>query len=366
MTVVRIPITAADEAEVEAFAGNLFMAGLATMELANIELGLRLGLYEAMAGAGAMTSGELATRCGIAERYAREWLEQQAVSGVLDVEDATAEATARRFSLSNAHAHVLIEDDSEACMKPCAGVVPWAGKAIDIMVDAFRSGEGVSFGAFDLHDLQAAFTRPVFTHHLVQSWLPALPEVHDRLVSGDPVRIAELGCGEGVAAITIARAYPNVTVDGYDLDDASIAVATAEAERAGVGDRVSFSARDGGDASIGGDYDVVMAIEMLHDVPDPISILRTMSRLAGDRGVVLVADERTEDRFTAPGSEMERFLYAFSPLHCLAVSMQDGGAGTGTVMRADTVRQYAAAAGFDRVEVLDVDHPQFRLYQLHR
>ena len=92
------------------------MAGLATMELANIELGLRLGLYEAMAGAGAMTSGELATRCGIAERYAREWLEQQAVSGVLDVEDATAEATARRFSLSNAHAHVLIEDDSEACM----------------------------------------------------------------------------------------------------------------------------------------------------------------------------------------------------------------------------------------------------------
>ena len=205
MSASRITITDEDEAEVEEFAGKVFMAGLAAIELANIELGVRLGLYEAMAGAGPLTSTELARRCGVAERYAREWLEQQAVSGVLDVEDVTAGPIERRFALSNAHAHVLIDDDSEACMKPCAGIVPWAGKAIDIMVDAFRSGAGVSFGAFDLHDLQAAFTRPVFTHHLVQSWLPALPDVQSRLTNGDPVRIAELGCGEGVAAITIAQ-----------------------------------------------------------------------------------------------------------------------------------------------------------------
>ena len=107
-----------------------------------------------------------------------------------------------------------------------------------------------------------------------------------------------------------------------------------------------------------------MAIEMLHDVPDPVSVLRTMRRLAGERGMVVVVDERTEDQFMAPGSEMERFFYAFSTLHCLAVSMQDGGAGTGTVMRPDTVRGYAADAGFQRVDVLDVDHPQFRLYRL--
>ena len=208
MSTARIPIAPEDEAEVEEFAGNLFMAGLAAIELANIALGVRLGLYEAMAGAGPLTSGELAQRSGIAERYAREWLEQQAVSGVLDVEDVTAKPTERRFALSDAHAHVLIDDDSEACMKPCAGIVPWAGKAIDIMADAFRTGAGVSFGAFDLHDLQAAFTRPVFTHHLVQSWLPALPDVQERLTNGDRVRIAELGCGEGIAAITIARGVP--------------------------------------------------------------------------------------------------------------------------------------------------------------
>ena len=364
MGTVNVELTAEDEAKVEEFAGNLFMAGLAAIELANVELGIRLGLYEAMAGAGAMTSAELAETCGVHERYAREWLEQQAVAGVIEVEDVAASAGERRFSLPNAHAHVLTDDDSEACMKPCAGIVPWAGKAIEIMADEFRRGAGVSFGAFDLHDLQAAFTRPVFVNHLVQSWLPALGDVHARLVSGEAIRIAEVGCGEGLAAITIAKAFPNVTIDGFDLDEASIAAASAGAAAVGVSDRVRFHARDAGDPGIAGDYDLVIAIEMLHDVPDPVSVLRTMSRLAGERGMVVVADERTEDAFTAPGSEMERFLYAFSPLHCLAVSMQDGGAGTGTVMRADTVRRYAADAGFTQVDVLDVEHPQFRLYKL--
>jgi 2-polyprenyl-3-methyl-5-hydroxy-6-metoxy-1,4-benzoquinol methylase len=249
-------------------------------------------------------------------------------------------------------------------MKPCAAVVPWVAKAIDIMVEEFRHGTGAAFGLFDLHDLQAAFTRPVFVNHLTQHWLPALPEVQAKLDSGAPVRIAEVGCGEGLAAIVIARAYPNAVVDGFDLDDASIAVAQRDAAAAGVGDRARFQVRDAADPAIEGDYDLVMAIEMLHDVPDPVGILRTMRRLAGPSGAVLVVDERTEERFTAPSGEMERFFYAFSTLHCLAVSMQDGGVGTGTVIRPDTVRRYAVDAGFTTIDILDVEHPQFVLYRL--
>jgi 2-polyprenyl-3-methyl-5-hydroxy-6-metoxy-1,4-benzoquinol methylase len=317
-----------------------------------------------MAGAGPMPADALASAAGIADRYALEWLEQQAVAGVVEVDDPAKPADERRFTLPNAHAHVLLDDDSEACMKPCAAVVPWLGKAIEIMVDAFREGTGAAFGAFDLHDIQAAFTRPVFVNHLTQNWLPAIPDVQARLSGGDRVRIAEVGCGEGVAALTIARAYPSAEVDGFDLDDASIAVARANASAAGLSDRARFEARDAADPAIAGDYDLVMAIEMLHDVPDPVGILRTMKRLAGAHGTVLVVDERAEERFTVPASEMERFFYSFSTLHCLAVSMQDGGAGTGTVMRPDTVRSYAASAGFSTVEVLDVDHPQFALYLL--
>ncbi|HZN15552.1 MAG TPA: class I SAM-dependent methyltransferase [Acidimicrobiales bacterium] len=295
-----IELTADDEAKVEALAETLFMACLATMELANVELGVRLGLYEALAGAGPVTPGELAKSAGIAPRYAREWLEQQATAGIVEVDDATKAAEERRFTLPNAHAHVLIDDDSEACMKPCAATVPWVGKAVEIMTEEFRSGTGQSFGAFDLHDLQAAFTRPVFAHHLTQNWLPALPDVQAKLVGGGRVRIAEIGSGEGLAAVAIANAYPNVEIDGYDLDEASVVAATAVATEASVADRVRFEARDAADPTIAGDYDLVMAIEMLHDVPDPVGILRTMKKLAGADGAVLVVDERTEDAFAVP------------------------------------------------------------------
>jgi 2-polyprenyl-3-methyl-5-hydroxy-6-metoxy-1,4-benzoquinol methylase len=259
---------------------------------------------------------------------------------------------------------VLLDDDSEACMKACAAVVPWIAGALDIMEQEFRRGGGAAFGLFDLHDVQAAMTRPVFANHLTQSWLPALPEVQAKLSAGEPVRIAEVGCGEGRSGIVIAKEYPNVRYDGYDLDEASIEVARKEADAEGVTDQVRFEVRDAADPAIEGDYDLVMAIEMLHDVPDPVGILRTMKKLAGDAGTVLVVDERTEDAFTVPVGEMERLFYAFSTLHCLAVAMQDGGAGTGTVIRADTLRGYAKGAGFETVEILDVEHPQFRLYRL--
>jgi SAM-dependent methyltransferase len=341
-----IELTAADESKAEEFAGDLFAAGLAAMELANVELGLRLGLYEAMAGRGGLTPGDLAVSAGIAPRYAQEWLEQQAVAGVVEVADPARPPTARRFTLPDAHAHVLLDDDSEACMKPFAAIVPWVAKAIDIMAEEFRHGTGVSFGAFDLHDIQAAMTRPVFVHHLTQHWLPALTDIQAKLDSGAPVRMAEVGCGEGLAAITIARAYPNATVHGFDLDPASIDAATRHAAGAQVASRAVFECRDAADPDLEGGYDLVMAIEMLHDVPDPVGILRTMRRLAGANGTVLVVDERTEDTFRVPTSEMERLFYAFSTLHCLAVSLQGDGAGTGTVFRDSTLRRYAAEAGF--------------------
>jgi 2-polyprenyl-3-methyl-5-hydroxy-6-metoxy-1,4-benzoquinol methylase len=241
---------------------------------------------------------------------------------------------------------------------------------VPAVIDAFRTGGGVPYADYAIHDLQAAFTRPVFVNNLIQEWLPAVPEVHARLVSGEAVRVAEIGCGEGVAAITIGRAFPNVIVHGYDLDEASVAAARKNAADAGVGDRVRFEVVDAskGVAALGGaQYDLVLAIEMVHDVPDPIGVLATMRALRAPNGVVLVADERVADEFTAPGDEMERFMYAASVLHCLPVGMvEEGSAGTGTVIRSSTVRTYASAAGFATTTVLPVEHPQFRLYLLEQ
>ena len=151
------------------------------------------------------------------------------------------------------------------------------------MVEEFRRGAGAAFGLFDLHDIQAAFTRPVFANHLTQSWLPALPDVQAKLSAGERVRIAEVGCGEGLAAITIATRLPERRDRRLRprrrVDRRRPAKAAADA---GVADRARFEVRDAADPTIAGDYDLVMAIEMLHDVPDPVGILRTMKTLAGD------------------------------------------------------------------------------------
>ena len=240
---MTITITEHDAAQVEALSGRLFIAGLEALELLNVELGLRLGLYAVLAEQGPCTTGELAAAAGIAERYAREWLEQQAVTGIVDVDDVTADAAARRYGLPAGHAHVLLDPDSPANTTALAAFVAEAGRMVPAVVEAFRTGGGVPYADYAIHDLQAAFTRPVFVNNLLQEWLPALPDIHARLVVGDVLRIAEIGCGEGIAIITIARAFPNVIAHGFDLDEASIAAARKNAAEAGVGDRALRAAR---------------------------------------------------------------------------------------------------------------------------
>jgi 2-polyprenyl-3-methyl-5-hydroxy-6-metoxy-1,4-benzoquinol methylase len=366
---MTITTTEPDAAQVEALSGRIFMAGLEALELLSVEIGLRLGLYRELADRGPLTSAGLASAAGIAERYAREWLEQQAVTGIVEVDDVSEDASSRRFTVPAAHAHVLLDADSPANTTPIAAFVAEAGRVLSAVVDAFRTGGGVPYADYAIHDLQAAFTRPVFVNQLVQEWLPALPDLHRRLDAGEAVRVAEIGCGEGLAAVTIARAFPNVTVHGFDLDEASIAAARRYAAEAGVSDRVRFELWDASEGAASAPaeppFDLVVAIEMLHDVPDPVGILSTMRELCADGGAVVVVDEKVADEFTAPGDEMERFVYAASVLHCLPVGMtEEGSAATGTVIRSSIVREYATRAGFSGVDVLDVDHPQFRLYRL--
>ena len=123
--------------------------------------------------------------------------------------------------------------------------------------------------------------------------------------------------------------------------------------------------RDASDPNFAGNYDLVVALECVHDMSDPVGALKTMRGLAGERGTVLVVDERVGDEFTAASNDVERMMYGWSILHCLPVGMaQEPSAGTGTVMRASTLRQYASQAGFRDLEVLPVDNFFFRLYRL--
>jgi 2-polyprenyl-3-methyl-5-hydroxy-6-metoxy-1,4-benzoquinol methylase len=171
--------------------------------------------------------------------------------------------------------------------------------------------------------------------------------------------------GLGWSSIAVAQGYPNVLVDGFDMDLASVEAARANAQASGVADRVTFHLRDAGDPELAGAYDLAMAVECIHDMSNPVGVLGGMRRLVGEGGTVLVVDEKVADRFEAPGDDVERLMYGFSVLHCLPVGMfEQPSAATGTVMRESTLRRYAAEAGYQHTEVLPIEHGSSRFYRL--
>jgi SAM-dependent methyltransferase len=347
--------------------GRLFEATLGAMDLFGVYLGDKLGLYRALADAGPLTSSGLAEAAGVHERYAREWLEQQAATGILEVDDASADAGERRFSIPAGHDEALLDELSLNFASPFGRLLIGAGKPIDELLDAYRTGAGVPFESYgaDLVEGQEAFTRPQFTQFLGRTWLPAVLEVHDRLLAEPPARVADVACGCGWSSISIARAYPLVHVDGIDLDTLSIEKARRNLVGSGVERRVTFHERDAADSELAGSYDLVLIFEALHDMSYPVDVLRTLRGMLVEGGSVVVGDERTEDSFQAPAGDIERLLYGFSIVHCLPVGMVgDNPAGTGTVMRADTVQGYAAEAGFAGFEVLPIESDFYRFYRL--
>jgi 2-polyprenyl-3-methyl-5-hydroxy-6-metoxy-1,4-benzoquinol methylase len=362
-----MPTTDHAPASPDALVERLFTATLAAMDLFAVYLGDRLGYYQALVADGPATSSDLAQRTGTDERYAREWLEQQAVTGILSCENAQADAHERRYQLPDGYESVLVDPDSVTAMAPMAQIFAGCVKPLPQIREAFRTGGGVPYEDYgvDLQEGQAGTTRPQFRHLLTQEWLPAMPDVHARLQADEPARVADIGMGLGWSSIAIAHAYPRVRVDGFDLDEASVAAARANAEVAGVADRVTFHARDAGDADFAGRYDFALAVECIHDMPNPVAVLRAMRQLVGNDGPVLIVDEKVADRFTAPGDDVERYMYGFSILHCLPVGMvEQSSAATGTVMRRETLHRYAREAGYRDVDDLPIEHDFFRFYRL--
>jgi 2-polyprenyl-3-methyl-5-hydroxy-6-metoxy-1,4-benzoquinol methylase len=347
---------------------RLFTAGLGMAEVMTVYLGGSLGLYRALEQAGSMTAGELATGAGILERYAREWLEQQAAAGILAVEDATATADERRYHLPPGHIEPLLDLDSPFSMAPfCKSFVSLSGALPDLLA-AFRSGSGVGWSAYgqDAIEAQGDFNRPWLVGSLGTEYLPSIPDLHEVLLRPGAA-VADVACGVGWAAISLARAYPNITVDGFDLDEASIEIASRNAREAGVADRVRFEVRDAADPALRSRYDLAVVVEAIHDLSQPVAVLSAIREMLKPGGTLIVADERTEDAFTAPASETERLFYTYSVLCCLPTAMDDpASAATGTVMRRATFEAYAKQAGFDGVSILPLEHDFLRFYRLDR
>jgi hypothetical protein len=341
---------------------RVFEATVGALELFGIYLGDRLGLYRAL-GRGAATVSELAEAAGIAPRYAQEWLEQQAVAGVLHVDDVTADAGARRYTLPEAHAGVVADPVAPDHLAPLARLIVGIAGALDEVVAAYRSGEGVPFARYGeaLRSGQGSINRPAFSSALVEDWLPALGPAAERIAGGG--RVVDVACGQGWSTVAVARAFPHADVLGIDTDKASIADAEANAAEQGVAAR--FQCADAGQLPEAGPFDVALLLEALHDLSRPVEVLAAIRGGLAPDGALLVADEAVAPSFTAPGDDLERMMYGWSISHCLPASLaEQPSAAIGTVIREGTVRELAAQAGFGTVEVLDVDGGFFRLYAL--
>jgi 2-polyprenyl-3-methyl-5-hydroxy-6-metoxy-1,4-benzoquinol methylase len=352
----------------DALAERLFGATLGALELYSVYLGSELGLYRVLDEHDGLTPVELSERAGIAPRYAREWLEQQAVAALLAVDDAAAAADERRYRLADDHARVLARSGDGAHVAPFAHLIAGIGGVIDRVADAYRTGGGVPYDAYGrtFRHGQGHINRPAFTHELPGEWLAAMPDVVARLEGARRARVADLGCGQGWSSLAIAHAFLDAHVDGIDADLGSIEDARRHAAEAGLDGRVRFLHADATALKGYGPYDLVLILEALHDMTDPAGTLQAARAALASGGTVLVVDERVADAFTAPGDEVERMMYGWSVTHCLPTQMvEQPSAALGTVMRSGAVRELAAEAGFARVDVLPIDNDFFRLYRLH-
>ena len=349
----------------DALVERLFNAAIETVDLAAVYIGDRAGFYTALKEGGPATAAQLAERTGTVERYVREWLEQQGTSGILAFDSAPGGEPV--FSLPAEHAEALTDPSSLASIAPIARAVVSCFVQIPAVMNAFRKGGGVPWSAYgEMREAQADFNRPLFEHQFVNDHLAAVPGLMERL-SAPGARVAEIGFGGGWASISLAKALPGLSVDGFDNDAASVELATQNAAAEGVEERATFHNRDAGDRGLAGNYDLVFAFECIHDMSNPVQALESMRRLVSPGGTVLVVDERVGERFgEGIGDPVERLMYGFSILCCLPNGMADEpSAATGTVMRPATLERYAREAGFQGVDVLPIEHDLFRFYRLN-
>jgi SAM-dependent methyltransferase len=397
--------------DAQALSERLLASLIGAAELITIELGRELGLYAALRDH-PMTAPELARATRIDERYAREWLEQQAAAGLLravspgvtggtdgtggigraggiggtggdggtggaggtaraDGAEGTRvtsaiDSTGMSFMFADGIAEVLLDEGSPNYFGTAGEFAVGLGLLTPRVIEAFRSGEGVpysDYGRYMRHGI-ASFNRPMFLHQLTTDWLPATPDIDARLRATPGATVLDLGCGTGQSSIAMARAYPTITVRGIDLDENSIAEARSAAATGEIADRVTFALADAG--TVSGQYDLVTIFEALHDMGDPVGVLKNARSLLAPGGSVFIGDERVEDEFTAPAGEIERLQYAFSVLHCLpATRAEKPVIANGTILRAPTLLAWAREAGFETPEVLEIPHDFWRFYRLH-
>lgn len=348
-----------DRKRVQEFARGLFGHYTSGLLVLMVQIGHRTGLFEALAQ-GPGTSQEIAERAGLDERYVREWLGAMVTGGIAEYEPASGS-----YTLPPEHAACLTGTSSRN-LAPGSQMLPILAARLSRVIECFRTGGGVPYADYrpDFTEAQDASWRLLYDGLLLKGFLPAVPGLPERLAAG--IRVADLGCGTGHAINVMAQAYPRSTFVGYDFAEDGIARAREEARQMGLAN-ARFEALDVTRLPDEPRFDLLTAFDAIHDQRDPAAVLRRAAAVLAPDGVFLMVEPKAASRLEDNvGNPFAPYLYGMSVLHCMTVSLAEGGTGLGTVWGEQTARRMLAEAGFASVDVVDAPGPQNSIFICRR
>jgi ubiquinone/menaquinone biosynthesis C-methylase UbiE len=321
-------------------------------------IGDRLGIFSALAGAGAVTSAQLSEKTGLSERYLREWLGAMTAAGYVNYD-----AAAKTYAMPAEHAMVLARDDSPFF----AGgfiemIVPQMSIAPKVL-ESFKNGRGVSQSEYPPETWEAMerSSAGMYRNQLIKKWLPTMPQAVEALSNGGSA--ADIGCGSGRAVIAIATAFPKAKVFGFDVHPGSIERARANAKAAGVADRVTFEARDATRLPEN-QFDFISTFDVVHDSVDPIALLKSIRSAMKKDATYLMLEVNVSPNLEENIGPTGKMMYSVSTLYCMTVSLAHGGAGIGACMGEPKARELVAEAGFAHFRRLPIEDMFSALYEV--
>lgn len=333
-----------DMSKVEQFAGQVVSDISATFSGVMTNIGHKLGLYKAMAGAGPITSQILADKTGTYERYVREWLNNQTAGGYV-----VYNAETNAYTLPDEHIPVLVDDESPLFLVPALDVASSLWLDEDKVADVFRSGEGIAWSDHH-HRLfcgSEALFRPGYKAHLTSTWIKSLDGVEDKLKAG--AKVADVGCGHGASTIVLAQEYPNSTFYGFDNHKESVEIARQRARDAGVNGNIHFSVANAKDFSES-DFDLICFMDCLHDMGDPVGAAQHAKQSLKANGTVLLVEPAAGDTVNDNINPVSRLYYAASTAVCTPCSLsQEVGLALGAQAGEKRLSDVMKDAGFNKL-----------------
>ncbi|MCA1718342.1 MAG: methyltransferase domain-containing protein [Actinobacteria bacterium] len=345
-----------DQAKAEAFAEQLINDLNGGAMSLMMSIGHRTGLFDAMVGLPPSTSEQIASAAGLNERYVREWLDAMVVGRIVehDPEGGT-------YRLPQEHAAFLTRSASPDNIAVIAQLIPLMGTVEDGIVECFKHGGGLPYSAFPrFHEVMAEDSGQTVVAALTDHILPLVPGLTERLKDG--IDVLDVGCGSGRALNLMARTFPNSRFIGYDFSEEAIARARAEAEKHGAAN-VRFEVKDVATLDEKARYDLITTFDAVHDQARPAAVLKGIAGALKDDGVYLMQDiagsSHVHNNMDLPIAPL---LYTVSTMHCMTVSLAQGGDGLGTMWGEEKAKEMLKETGFTKVEVKQLPHDIFNNY----